>query len=114
MGSVSVAVSNHEQPEAVAVPNREQSLMVIELRPDWTGTGTATELEACMEGFKFKGPGWYIGKSETVLVVPHGPCSGPWKQKWPEDMSFVYHCYSQNPLDAFNAVVNAPTRADDR
>jgi len=99
----------------VAVQDREQAALAIEVRPDWVTIGTAVQLEEHIGGgFKFTGPGWYISKDGAALIVPADPFTDPWQQKRPVNTVFRYFSYGQNPFESFNAVVNAPTRVDDR
>lgn len=37
--------------------------------PDWIAFHTPEEAEAALEGFKFKGTGWYETKTDTLLVL---------------------------------------------
>lgn len=89
---------------------------ISDFQPDWKATLTAEDSEIELNGFKFKGPGWYIEKDDTVLVFPaNGECEEPWKQTWEEDRLFHFLVYNErNPSDAFNAIVNAPVKLDQR
>jgi hypothetical protein len=84
---------------------------------DWSRMYTAEQAEEELREFKFEGPGWYLGKNNDVLLVI--PCDREikdwWHKKWEERERFYFMVYNnRNPADAFNAIVNAPTRRDDR
>jgi hypothetical protein len=105
--------------------------------PDWSQVYTVAEMEEDLVGFEFKGPGWYVyfkgpgwyvynptdspisagtpGQcGDVLLVVPADdvrvPHDAVWKQRWPSSARFTVHSYSQNPMDAFKAIANAPMR----
>jgi len=44
---------------------------VLDVQPAWVKVWTAAEAESDMEGFKFKGPGWYYLKDKTRVDEPH-------------------------------------------
>lgn len=81
----------------------------IEFYEDWKQSWTKEEAEAEFlteygVEFEFTGPGWYLTKTDSMLVIP-GPRKG---QYW----FLVYN--GRNPVDAFNSIVNAPVRQDSR
>lgn len=83
--------------------------------PDWTDIMTAREAENQLEGFKFSGPGWYTLADDTMLVIAfERPAVEAWNQKarLPNSKErFEFNVYNQrNPIDAFNLIINAPTR----
>jgi len=89
--------------------------------PDWNEYYTAKDAEEELTGFKFTGPGWYIGEDgNAMLVVPDEPLEllkdGTWnfwaKKKWPVHQMFRFMMFDGNPCQSFNAAVNAPTRED--
>lgn len=88
--------------------------------PDWTHVWTAEEAEEQLSGFKFSGPGWYLTKSDSILVLPMrgGPgaelsVNNTWRQLRPKGERFTFMVYNgYNPCAAFNAVANAPVRLD--
>src|SRR5258708_4753360 len=97
--------------------------------PDWSSCWTANEAEEQLAGFKFQGPGWYFLKIDDdeigfdkLLVVPDlGPTdtveNSVWQQKWmKKGRKFWFHVFNsgRDPMHAFNSIVNAPTRQDDR
>jgi hypothetical protein len=99
-------------------------MQVREFEPDWVKRYTAAQAEADLTFFKFKGPGWYVEKYGTMLVVPDAEvkysgsykddaAKGPWRSKWPKSQAFWFFYYDgRNPAAAFNALANAPTRVD--
>lgn len=44
----------------------------VSVTPDWERLGTAAALEEEFKPFKFNGPGWYMSKTDTVLILPAG------------------------------------------
>lgn len=93
--------------------------MILQFKPDWSEVMTAAEAEKQFEGFKFIGPGWYPRENQTMLVIPcDRPLDEVWyqrhnaaKQPYPADERFEFNVYDgQNPADAFNCIINAPTR----
>ena len=101
-------------------------MQVRNFEPDYTKLYTASEAEYELTNFKFLGPGWYIAKTETLLVVPNADVEkytaphqeslnkGPWKQVWDIDQLFWFFFYEgNNPLDSFDAITNAPIRLND-
>jgi ribosomal protein L7/L12 len=88
------------------------------IRPDWSEVWTARNAEEQLQGFAFKGPGWYLSSTDTLLVTPCGAVeegSTPWQWKWPEDQLFRFNVYNhRNPADGFNQIINAPVREDTR
>lgn len=94
-------------------------MRVASISPDWSDIWTAAESEQELaqsgKPFVFKGPGWYIEPDSVILVFPRYDVDDPWKQEWPEDTVFNFLVWDgDNPADAFNAIVNAPTRLDNR
>lgn len=90
-------------------------MIVSDFKPDWDSIWTAEEAKKELTGFKFRGPGWYIGDNSVFLVFPVGEVVNPWIQEWSEDQRFYFMCYdSRNPANAFDSIVNAPVRQDER
>ena len=101
-------------------------MQVRNFEPDYAKCYTASEAEHELTNFKFSGPGWYITKTDTLLVVPDGdveylgsykdnPKKGPWRQSWKAGQKFWFFVYNgRNPSDSFNAINNAPVRQDER
>lgn len=89
-----------------------------EFRPDWVDVMTAQEAKDQLQGFKFSGPGWYTLAGDTMLVIAFerpripGSTAGVWNSKsTSESERFQFNVYNQrNPIDAFNLIINAPTR----
>ncbi len=88
------------------------------IKPDWEIAGTAVELETDLGGeFRFAGPGWYLTDTDTTLVFPEGETPNPWRHKgyWAPEQVWRFMVWNgQNPFEGFNAIVNAPTRLDER
>lgn len=92
--------------------------------PDWMHFWTAAEANEQLLDFRFTGPGWYIGKTEAMLVVPiDEPLSRIGNQQWtiwrmvpppPADRRYLFMFYSESPMNSLNALANAPVRRDDR
>jgi hypothetical protein len=81
--------------------------------------GTKAEIEKVKPYFKFKGPGWYINKGFTHLVIPRDNkgdivLKNCWKQKWTKTQVFYVYTWEYAVSDLFNAIVNAPIREDTR
>ena len=75
------------------------------ITPDWTSVWTPDQAEKELENFKWQGAGWYINKSDTLLVTPFGD----------DGHFFKFNVYNgRNPAEDFNWVVNAPVRKDYR
>ena len=101
-------------------------MRIVDFFPDWSHNWTVAEAERELRDFKFIGPGWYVTKTDVLLVAPldeverTGSIKGdlekdPWRQRWPEDARFSFNVYSgRSPFDALNALANAPTRIDER
>jgi hypothetical protein len=45
-------------------------MQIRNFEPDYAKCYTASEAEHELTNFKFIGPGWYITKTDTLLVVP--------------------------------------------
>ena len=89
--------------------------MICDIAPDWSMVKTPPQAEAEFVGFKWHGPGWYVlANGQTFLVTPLKKTNSPWKRAWPVGAKFIFASYAANPRAAFNAVVNAPTRRDER
>lgn len=94
---------------SVKMPNP----MSLDFTPDWKKLYTAEQANEDLQDFKFEGPGWYLIKEDTLLVVPVDTStkSLPWKREWPKDQLFLFMVWNgSNPRDALNSVINAPVR----
>lgn len=86
-------------------PKVNLSPIEIDIEPDWTGVWTAEKAEAELQGFKFKGPGWYHYRtSDSILVLPFEA----------ESSRFRFHVWNKRDgrLDgrlAFKAALSLPT-----
>ena len=99
-------------------------MVVRDFLPDYSTLYTSQEAEHELKGFKFQGPGWYFTETGATLVAPEGEVKwniedsherGPWKNSWRPGQKFWFFVWSvRNPADAFNAIVNAPVRQDER
>lgn len=94
-------------------------------RPDWTQRWTKAQAEDRDEGlggdFKFKGPGWYITKHvkdgkeyvDMMLVIP--TFNPDLKEVSVEEQTWLFCMYNHaSATDAFNWIVNAPVKVDER
>ena len=77
--------------------------------PDWSLKGTAARLEDQLTGFKFKGPGFYIGQNEWMLVVPFEGTS----LTWDSDTLFQAYMYTGSFAESALAYT-LPVREDAR
>lgn len=83
---------------------------------DWKFTGKADKAERVLDDFKFNGPGWYFTSEGTVLAIPvdRTICNW-WDQECKLNEFFIFHVWQNiDPTNMLNAIVNAPTRQDDR
>ena len=83
--------------------------------PDWTKTWTAGEAEAELVAFEFKGPGWYMGGPDTMLVLPiDRPLEHMGHQRFTETERFRFHVWNdrKNVPDILCKIVYLPTRMD--
>jgi hypothetical protein len=71
--------------------------------PNWDQILTPEEAERELNGFEFKGPGWYYTDTDTVLVIPM-------------DKEYFRFCVwgDCDPTSAFRWIINAPIRLDKR
>ena len=74
----------------------------LELHPDWSQTFTPVEAEYQLEGFKWRGPGWYHQDDDTALAVELGDTGR-------------YHFYfwnNRNPIERIRQILNLPQYND--
>jgi hypothetical protein len=93
------------------------ALEVTGFHPDWTMIGTREHAEKELEGFVFRGSGWYIIKHpgvplsfDTIIVLPYSAAAG----EGDRDLYRFYIYNDRNPTEAFNWIANCPVRQDDR
>lgn len=87
------------------------------LEPDWMNLWTAPQAEQQLKDFKFTGPGWYLTKTDSMLVIPDSsrPILQSWAAKRLSGEYFKFLVWNKaNPCAAFNNVANAPVRLDIR
>jgi len=82
-------------------------------RPDWSITGTAKVLESELEGFAFKGIGWYVNDRGAMLILPVDQVvqQEDWKEtvKWGKRQMFRVYVYNDHwPRDVFAVIGKAP------
>lgn len=79
-------------------------------------TLTPAEIETSMPNFRFRGPGWYFTSAHTVLAIPYDrDIDKWWHQSVRPDEAFNFYVWElKDPTAMINAIVNAPTRQDDR
>ena len=74
-----------------------------EFHADYSELLTPEEAEQELSGFKFEGAGWYLTNADTLLVIPV------------DESHYLFCVYgNRNPNVAFNWIVNAPIRSDNR
>lgn len=77
---------------------------VMHIFPDWRELWTPQAAEQELEGFQWRGPGWYITDTDSMLVIP-SPLHG-------EYWFWVYN--GRNPHEGMMQAVRSPTRWDSR
>ena len=84
--------------------------------PDWVMYGTATKIEKELVGIKFKGPGVYLTKTDTVLILPYNRAKETfWYQRYENEEIFNVHVYNTEYYHTLLSVIgHAPNRQDDR
>jgi hypothetical protein len=66
---------------------------------------TPKEAERQLNGFKFIKPGWYLTKTDSILVVP---CCFNLTHYW----FWIYH--KRNPIQYFREIADASVQVDER
>lgn len=87
---------------------------------DWRKVYSVEVMEADLIGFKFHGPGLYLTKTDTILILPMPPNEPPtanniWHVNQPEGTLYevyVYNCLFTETI--FSAIGVAPVRVDTR
>jgi hypothetical protein len=85
---------------------------------DWNTRVSAREFEAEFNGLKFEGPGFYLTKTDTMLVIPapaQVDATNVWNWEWPDDTNYFVYVYNvpfEQTIFAVTAV--APARLDTR
>lgn len=95
--------------------------MAFAINADWFTRMTAEKAEKRLVSFKFKGPGWYLTKTDSRLVVPdidptdREAIAKVWKQTWPVDQVFWFYIWNV-PFEylLFGVGRLPPTRLDER
>jgi hypothetical protein len=95
---------------------------MLSLIPDWSESGTIEELSKRIEDFAFSGPGFYLTKTDTLLVIPKQrgdqlevDSENIWHMVQPEGTIFVAYCYrTPYHVTALSAIASAPVRDDKR
>jgi hypothetical protein len=80
------------------------NLSKIEFRPDWTEYWTAERAQRQLSKFVWKGTGWYITKTDAMLVLPTSR-QGTYK-------FMVYN--GHDPRGAFSKIAKLPVRLEIR
>lgn len=86
---------------------------------DWRKTMTADQFTAEL-GVEFRGPGFYLTKGDTLLVVPQPPDKAPtkhsiWKRQQPAGTIYDVHTFNCTfSQTVFSVMSTAPKRLDDR
>lgn len=83
---------------------------------DWSKIYTAKAAEKDLKGFKFKGPGWYMTATDTILVVAHQRTEKlfhPTEQL--KDEEYTFYCWNDDQaVSRICALIQSPTRVDER
>jgi hypothetical protein len=85
------------------------SINYLSNEPDWSATWNIRKIEQELEGFIFKGPGWYFTKTDSLLVfpTPRNDDGG--------DQLFTIMCWNNpNAMNTYTWIVNAPIQEDSR
>lgn len=109
--------SRPRKPQRTQQEPTHKGNLWLPLTPDWSTIWTAPESEAQLEGFTFKGPGWYLTETDSMLVKPDS--SRPILQNWTSKRLPGEHFHflvwnNSNPCATFNNIVNAPVKVDTR
>jgi hypothetical protein len=70
----------------------------IDFQADWKSLWSAEEAEIELTGFKFHGPGWYLEKTGSILVLP---------AREPDKFWFMVY-NERDGRAAFKDIVDAP------
>lgn len=74
-----------------------KKLPFVNITPDWMERWTAGEARKQLgSGFKFKGPGWYFEKKDTILVTYAG--KGGKGGSNPKSNYYYFHVYGLHSL----------------
>jgi len=87
---------------------------------DWQQTYMTVSVMAADLQIKFSGPGFYLSKTDTILIVPEPPNESAsrenvWDTVQPDNTQwrvFVWNCLFSETI--FSAINLPPTRQDDR
>lgn len=90
------------------------------INSEWMETGTPAQLEERIgNGFRWLGPGVYLGRGEFSIIVPHWrpfpqPSDwNPWKREWPDGTLFDFHHWNV-PIESTVFCWTPITRIDNR
>lgn len=111
-----ISRSHPRKPQRVPEPTSKIDKW-INIEPDWSQLWTAPESEHQLADFTFLGPGWYLTKTDTMLVVPDSnrPIFENWNSKRLPGEYFRFMIWNaSNPVQAFNNIANAPVKVDTR
>ena len=97
----------------------------MQISPDWRQRfKSPEEIEKELIGFKFKGPGCYLTKTNTVIVIPLPPDNPAtpetiWNMKQPKGTCWEVNVYNCPSYETFLGFINTfcgliPTRQDER
>lgn len=90
----------------------------LDLVSDWEENFDSThDVSEYLSDFNipYKGPGWYLTNTETILVIVYGLTDTPWAMKQPVETCFKLFYWSRpNVGSIFGEIANAPTRNDTR
>ncbi len=82
------------------------------LKASWTARWTVAEAEAQLPNFRWDGPGIYVNKEDSMLVMPtRRPLDTFWNYLQGPDEVFEFLVFNgDNVTDFINILSQAPTR----
>lgn len=108
-----------EQKDVLQPLGHIDGMFGLQVNSDWRMHGTPEILSDQLLDFKFSGPGFYLTKESTILVirenVREAAQRSPWDKEVHDGDTYTVHVYSC-PFNAtiFSQVAIAPVRQDDR
>jgi hypothetical protein len=98
-------------------PHRRE---IMQVNPDWQKHMSIQKFEEEFHGVVFSGPGFYLSKHDTMLIVPLPPDEAATKDNvWNRDQPVgtiydvcVFNCQFKDTV--YSALATAPVRADSR
>lgn len=85
----------------------------MQVSADWVHIWTADKAEEELAPFTFHGPGLYLYKTSTLVVVPVNSADKPFVCSNASDNVWSFHCYNCPFAETVFAHI-MPVRVDDR